>query len=145
MNDNKELNTLNDEELEDVNAGRMSSGVIAGTVTGAIAGAALLATAICVPVAKHVKKKKSKKNKTSTNAVASNASAGTTQNNPPAPATPIAPTIAPVEAQPVTPIIPKTIAPVEAQEASNVSPASAYNTSEPNGWDISLLDDDDDE
>ena len=58
MNDNKQLNALNDEELENVNAGRMSSGAIAGTVTGAIVGATLLATAIGVPVAKHVKKKK---------------------------------------------------------------------------------------
>ena len=62
MNDNKEIKALNDEELEDVNAGRMSSGAIAGTVTGAIAGAALLATAIGVPVAKHIKKKKAAKN-----------------------------------------------------------------------------------
>ena len=62
MKDNKELNALNDEELEDVNAGRMSSGAIAGTVTGAIAGAALLATAIGVPLAKKIKADKASKN-----------------------------------------------------------------------------------
>ena len=62
MNDNKELNALKDEELEDVNAGSMSSGAIAGTVTGAIAGTALLATSIGVPLAKKAKKNKATKN-----------------------------------------------------------------------------------
>ena len=60
MKDDKELNVINNEKLEDVNAGRMSKAEIGATVAGGIVGLGGIAAAIGVPVSKHVKKKKDK-------------------------------------------------------------------------------------
>ena len=63
MKDDRKLNVVNDENLEDVNAGLVSKGAIAGIIAGSLAGAALLATAIGVPIARKIKKDKAGKAK----------------------------------------------------------------------------------
>ena len=63
VKDVKGLNVINDENLEEVNAGLVSKGALAGIIAGSLAGAALLATAIGVPLARKIKKDKAGKAK----------------------------------------------------------------------------------